>query len=161
MKFTESTRGAILGAMRCGVSHEAAAQAAGVDPTTLWRWVTRGREDLARAVESEYATFTEEFLRAEAKIIGEVETSVVHNATKRHDQHAAAWWLSKKRPGTYGKDSATEIARQCATELLDLVRARCPEEVYQSVVEAIAGPDPHAPRAQKRVAKRGEVAEVA
>ncbi len=79
LNFTESTRSAILGAMRCGVSYETAARAAGVTKMTPWRWLQQGKEDEERGIESEHAAFARDFLEAEAAVIASVETSVVHS----------------------------------------------------------------------------------
>jgi transposase-like protein len=47
-KLNDKTVGAILGAMRIGVSHEMAAEAAGISRNTLYRWLRQGEEDEAK-----------------------------------------------------------------------------------------------------------------
>jgi len=133
MKFTDGVRAAVITAVKMGVSLEAAATTAGVDRTTLWRWLRQGTDDEANGLDTEHARFTKAFREAEAQIMGQVEANVVQASSG--DWRAGAWVLSHRRPDRYGKDGTAEIANQLATKLLDLVHARCSKEAYQEVLE--------------------------
>ena len=50
LKFNEGVRAAVITAVKMGVSLEAAATTAGVDRSTLWRWLRQGADDEARAI---------------------------------------------------------------------------------------------------------------
>ncbi len=85
-----------------GVSRRVAAQAVGVSPRTLLRWLTRGREPDSGI----YCLFLSAIQRAEAE--GEV-ASVQHiRIAGAKDWRAAAWFLERKYPKRWAKPPLKE-----------------------------------------------------
>jgi transposase-like protein len=84
-KCTPAVTGKIISAVRKGAHLEAAAQAAGVHPSTVYRWLQLG-EDVD--IESEYREFYEAFTRARAKaeltMVKAVVTDASGGAVIRH-----------------------------------------------------------------------------
>jgi transposase-like protein len=63
-KFTAATRDIVLSSLRFGVSRETAAHIAGIDPTTLGRWIERGRTGAEGRL---FKEFRDGVMRAEAE----------------------------------------------------------------------------------------------
>lgn len=100
-----------LAAIRAGASRQVAASAAGVGRTTAWRWAQADAE-FAAAVD-----------RADAEAEGAM-MEVINRAAPR-TWRAAAWWLERRRPETYGRhagptaDFRKMVRRMAAAEGLD------------------------------------------
>ena len=95
-----------LDALRQGASREAAAAAAGIDRTTAWRWA---QDDPALAAEVEQACGQAEVMM----------TQRVFDAAPS-DWRAAAWWLERRRPETYGRHAGpTADFRKMAQRVAD------------------------------------------
>ncbi|MBW1907769.1 MAG: helix-turn-helix domain-containing protein [Deltaproteobacteria bacterium] len=134
MKFTEKTRGEVLGAMRIGVSHVRAAVAAGVSERTLYRWLKKGEDDETAGRRTAHARFLKAFRETEAQVLGQIESNVMQASAE--DWRAGAWILSKKLPGQYG--GLEKVAKQAmAAELLDFAQKRCTPEIYQGLLDAL------------------------
>lgn len=95
-KVTEARIEALLVALRAGNTREAAAGHAGIDRTTLYRWVTSD-PGLRTRVE-----------KAEADAEVRFEAQVAQGAGD--DWRAAAWWLEHRRPASYGRAQAAAAA---------------------------------------------------
>lgn len=95
---------AILHSLRLGSTRQAAAQSADVAVETFRRWQRRDPE-LARAV-----------LQAEAEAEGRFVARIAADA--QTDWRAAAWWLERRRPETYGTlrlaDTNVDVRRLAA-----------------------------------------------
>lgn len=104
-KRRPSVEAAILDALRRGNTRAAAAEAAGIDRTQLWRWMRR------------CATLRNAITRAEAE--AEVKAvGAVHDAYADGDWRAALEWLKRRRSQDWGDvqrieiiDSVREMAR--------------------------------------------------
>ena len=95
-KATEARIEALLVALRAGNTREAAAGHTGIDRTTLYRWLERD-PSLRTRVE-----------KAEADAEVRFEAQVAQGASD--DWHAAAWWLDRRRPRSYGRAQAAAAA---------------------------------------------------
>lgn len=91
-KATEARIEALVIALGTGCTREAAARHAGVDRTTLYRWLER---DPAIRVRVE---------KAEADVEVRLAAQIVQAAPD--DWHAAAWLLERRRPKSYGRAQA-------------------------------------------------------
>jgi hypothetical protein len=96
-KATEARIEALLAALRAGNTREASAGHAGIDRTTLYRWVERDPGLRARVEKAE----------ADAEVRFEAQ---VARAAADDDWRAAAWWLERRRPKSYGRAPAAAAA---------------------------------------------------
>jgi exoribonuclease R len=138
-KFNDKTTNQILGAMRSGTSFERAARAAGVDRTTLWRWLKSGEQDDRDGKRTKHAKFFREFNQADAEVVGRVEQHIV--AQSEMDPRAAIWFLSKRAPLIYGNTDAAERAqlqRQVVSEFLEFVESHVSASTFQEVLRVLA-----------------------
>ena len=95
-KATEARIEALLVALRAGNTREASAGHAGIDRTTLYRWVKSDQALRTRVGKAE----------ADAEV--RFEAQVAQGASE--DWHAAAWWLEHRRPKSYGRAQAAAAA---------------------------------------------------
>ena len=86
-------------AVRAGNYREVAAQAAGVPPRTFYRWCRRGREASAGPLR--------EFWQAllEAERAAEMGAVALVMKRARKDARHAQWWLERKFPERWGRES--------------------------------------------------------
>jgi hypothetical protein len=138
-KFTDRTRGAILGALRTGVSHEIAAEAAEISRMTLYRWLQQGAKDEDAGVDTEHARFMREFRQAEAFVLATVEQSLTRTAASGADWRAAAWVLSRRMPAVYSQDVTDALKERMAQEMLDHVRLKSEPEFYDRLLNLLTG----------------------
>jgi hypothetical protein len=128
-KLTPQVEARILDALRRGNTRTAAAEAAGIDRTQLWRWMER------------FATFRNEVTRAEAEAeVDAVDT--IRDAYRAGDWKAASWWLERQRHADWGKQDRLEIV----TSVRELARAHhlSAEEEAEAVAEAVRLMQEHA-----------------
>jgi hypothetical protein len=95
-KATEARIEALVIALGTGCTREAAAHHAGIDRTTLYRWLER---DAAIRIRVE---------KAEADVEVRLAAQIVQAAPD--DWHAAAWLLERRRPRSYGRAQAAAAA---------------------------------------------------
>jgi hypothetical protein len=100
-KATEARIEALLVALRAGNTREAAAGHAGIDRTTLYRWLERDPALRTRVEKAE----------ADAEV--RFEAQVAQGAGE--DWRAAAWWLEHRRPKSYGRAQAAAAAADSPT----------------------------------------------
>lgn len=98
-KATEARIEALLAALRAGSTREAAAAHAGIDRTTLFRWLARDAGLRARVEKAE----TDMEVRCVAGIL----------QAGGEDWRALAWVLERRRPKAFGRAAA--IAAAAAT----------------------------------------------
>ena len=109
-KFNKATQSKILRALRTGATMVAAAAKGGINKSTLYDWLEKGRLEkeaaAARGVEpaGAFAEFADAVMRARA------ESEVLHleniAVAGRKDWRAAAWILEKRFPQAYGNKVA-------------------------------------------------------
>ena len=95
-KATEARIEALVIALGTGCTREAAARHAGIDRTTLYRWIER---DAAIRIRVE---------KAEADVEVRLAAQIVQAAPV--DWRAAAWLLERRRPAGYGRAQAAAAA---------------------------------------------------
>lgn len=102
-KLTQEVHDLIVEAVRAGNYYEVAARAAGVEASTFYKWMKRGREGKGkRYVEFFHAV---EQARAEAE---RESVEIVRNAAKK-DWAAASWWLERIAPARWGRRDKFEV----------------------------------------------------
>lgn len=94
-KLNDLTAKKIIDTIAAGGSRAAAAAAAGVHPSTVFRWLAEGRDEA-----SPYREFRERIKGAEAEAEIAMVT-VVREAALKGTWQAAAWWLERRRPKLY------------------------------------------------------------
>jgi transposase len=102
-KLTEDAQERIISALKAGNYMDTAAQYAGVDESTLHRWIARGKE--------EDSGLYYEFRKAVEKARAEAEARNVHliqTAAQGGTWQAAAWFLERSHPGKWGRREKVE-----------------------------------------------------
>ena len=102
-KFTDKHRRKVLEATSLGCTREIVAKYAGISETTLYDWLSRGRE----AKSGQFADFFEAFQRAEAMSAIRA-LSTLHSAMGEggHEAVKAATFLLERRHGFTNKERA-------------------------------------------------------
>jgi hypothetical protein len=100
-KATEARIEALVIALGTGCTREAAARHAGIDRTTLYRWLER---DAAIRIRVE---------KAEADVEVRLAAQIVQAAPD--DWRAAAWLLERRRPRSYGRAQAAAATADTPT----------------------------------------------
>ena len=103
-KLTPERQAKIVDAIRAGVPPETAAAFAGIDESTFYRWLARGRGPEA---ESLYAEFAAQVREAMAE--WETRDILLIGEAARTDWRAAAWRLERRLPKRYGRRERHEI----------------------------------------------------
>jgi transposase len=104
-KLTAKTQEVIVSAIAAGNYMETAAQAAGIDKTTLYNWLRRGEEE----PESIYSNFLHAVEKAKAEA-EERDLKVITQAAHDGSWQAAAWKLERRTPHKWGRVNRTEIS---------------------------------------------------
>lgn len=99
-KLTPELQAAIIADVEGGASPEVAAQAAGIDRATFYRWMARGAED-----EQAYVGFRDGLLKAGA--MAEV-AAVKYARSGESGWQGSAWWLERRHPDRYALDRITK-----------------------------------------------------
>lgn len=102
----------IIKAIRNGGSRNAAAEAAGVDRSTLFEWIARGRKG-----EAPFNDFVDRIKRAES-VAENAMVRVVRKAARMGTWQAAAWWLERRRSKQYAlkRDMKVELKRELSED---------------------------------------------
>lgn len=104
-KLNEEVQKRIVEAISLGNYQEVAAQYAGIDKATFYRWMEKGRQDDPDPAYKEFYDAVEN-----AKANAEVRAVVLINrAAQEGTWQAAAWWLERTRPKKYGRYDRNEI----------------------------------------------------
>lgn len=104
-KLTPETRDRILLFVRNGNTKKAAAEAAGIDEATLYRWIQRGD-----AGEHPYGQFVVDFRRAIAEWQAGLVARIIQAATVEGKWQAAAWLLERRDPANWGLVQSVELS---------------------------------------------------
>lgn len=134
LKFDEKRAERILGFVRGGSTHEAAARAAGIHPATMYRWLERGQR--AGAPHNDrYKVFADAFEQADA------EFEVVHVGLM--SRAARGGDVIEERTVTRKDGSTVRIVRRAAPDWRAgqaLLRARRPQDWGDRQAIEISGP---------------------
>jgi transposase len=102
-KFTDEKKSKIIRALSLGMTHELAANYAGIGTSTLYRWFGRGREG-----EGEFVEFWEDCKKAEANNAAGM-LGVIMQEAKNSRWQAAAWLLERRHGYKSSMDPIVEI----------------------------------------------------
>jgi hypothetical protein len=102
-KLSAQVTDRVVQAVRAGNYADAACQAAGISPSTYYRWMSRGAQEPA----SEYAAFREAVLRAEAE--AEVYAVAILRRAMGEDWRAAMAYLERRHPTRWRAHHQTEL----------------------------------------------------
>jgi hypothetical protein len=100
-KLTAAIQAQVVDAIRAGASREKAAQAAGIDRSTLQRYLARGQGPGAPV---RFKKFVEAFKAAEvAAYLASVDS--IRQAAERGDWRAAAFMLERRHSDEFGRNA--------------------------------------------------------
>src|SRR5215471_17306683 len=120
-KLTPGRESVILDALRAGATRTAAFEAAGIERTSIHRWLKRS------------ATFRNAVMEAEAA--AEIRATVtVRQAINQGGWRAAAWWLEHRRHEDWGRRDRIEL--RATIQQLARDHALTPDEERVALAEA-------------------------
>lgn len=109
-KLTVAVQARIVEALEAGQFLATAARAAGVHPSTVRRWVERGEAEEQRRTDGGAARVTEQPFHAFAAAVEQADATAegraVATITASPDWRAAAWYLERRHPTTWGGRAA-------------------------------------------------------
>ena len=114
-KYSEEIHASIVADLTKGQTRACAAEIAGIGERTLYRWLTRGKKG-----DAPFAAFLADVKKAERK--AERKMVGIVRAAARQTWQAAAWWLERKFPESWGKD--TELLREIVAAYRKRKRAK-------------------------------------
>lgn len=91
----------LINAIRKGKTRVVSASLAGIDRSTLYEWIARGRKG-----EQPYADFVDDLKKAELESESDL-VDAIQKATKK-TWTAAAWMLERRKPKTWGRKDRVE-----------------------------------------------------
>jgi transposase len=105
---------------------EVACQYAGLAPSTVYRWVERGRNEKDRLEagqpptpsETPYIELCEAVEKARAQAIV-ANVTVIQQAARQGTWQAAAWWLERTMPNQYGRKVQAEVSGTVSVQDLE------------------------------------------
>lgn len=116
----------LLSALRAGNYFEHACAYAGLAPSTVYRWLERGRIEAAsiqngnqpNPEEAEYLDLcnTIEKARADAVV---ANVAIIQNAARNGTWQAAAWWLERTMPQQFGRQLKAEVTTNDSSSDVD------------------------------------------
>jgi hypothetical protein len=106
-----------LNALKGGNYIEVACSYAGLAPSTVYRWLERGRAERASqeignkpdAQEKQYLEICEAVEKARADAVLR-NVTIIQQAAGNGQWQAAAWWLERSMPQQYGRRIQAEVA---------------------------------------------------
>jgi transposase len=137
----------IVDAMRAGNFLETAAALAGIDSSTLRRWIRRGERERMRREAGQVAQSSENaFVRLALEVdlaAGAAQSEVVGRIIRagQDDWRASAWWLERRHVDEWGpKGDDRRVARQL-DGFLDQLRAQLGPEEFERVLRIATSED--------------------
>jgi transposase len=125
-KLTPAVRDFIVDAVRDGSHFAPACVGAGIDKTTAYKWIKRGEEDREKGRETDYSTFVDALVRAQAqsetRLVGKLQ---IHADS---DWRAGAFILERRFKERWGKPENAAAPSTVIT---------LPESVGTALVEAL------------------------
>jgi hypothetical protein len=112
-KLTPDVLARLVEAISNGNTRKNAAAYAGVHPSTLRKWLAKGKKRLTRT-NGDYVSLFAAIKKAEAEAVDK-HVRLISSAADKHWQ-AAAWWLERKYPDEWGSDKRliTQLLRDVA-----------------------------------------------
>lgn len=105
VRLTQSVIERIVNALSQGCSNKSAIALAGCSESTFYLWMSRGREDQAREIQSIYAELLEKVEEAEAAR----ERSLVQGILQDTSWKSKAWLLERLYPDRWGAVEKRDI----------------------------------------------------
>lgn len=132
-------------AMRAGNYLETAAALAGVDPSTLRRWIARGERERRRrdagetpdSSENGFVRFAQDVGRAAAAAQSEIVGRIVRAG--REDWRAAAWWLERRHGDGWGHRVDEQAVNREVETFLDRVESKLEPSAFEHILQIVAG----------------------
>jgi transposase-like protein len=117
----------LIQALQGGNYVDVACQYAGLAPSTVYRWVERGRNERDRLEagqpptpsETPYVELCESVERARAQAVV-ANVTVIQQAARAGTWQAAAWWLERSMPNQYGRKVQAEVSGSVSVQDLEL-----------------------------------------
>ena len=128
-KLTPVVHERVVQAIRAGNYAEAAARAAGISPSTYYRWLERGAEE-KRGI---YRDFSDAVEQAEAD--AEVHAAAVIRKAMSDDWRAALAYLERRHPERWRRREKLELARDDGFEERGLDLKKLSEEELRTLEE--------------------------
>lgn len=100
-KLTPEVQERIIQALTAGNYQEVAAQYAGINPSTYYKWLHEAREENASEELKEFLEAVEK-ARAQAEVRS---VALIQNAANGGTWQAAAWWLERSKPTKWGRQA--------------------------------------------------------
>lgn len=125
-KLSDPKVSILLQALTGGNYIETACAYAGLAPSTIYRWLERGRAEKAsieagnkpNADEAEYLELCEAVEKARAAaVISNV--TIIQQAARNGQWQAAAWWLERSMPQQYGRRLQAEVSTPVSVQELE------------------------------------------
>lgn len=104
-KFDSDTCHKIIQLLEQGNYRKTAAAVAGVDETTLLRWIKRGRESKSKG---KYYQFYQSVKKAEEKAKA-YHLQQIRKASENGSWQASAWYLERKHPQEWGRQQRIDM----------------------------------------------------
>jgi hypothetical protein len=116
----------LLTALTGGNYIEVACSYAGLAPSTVYRWLERGRAEKASQelgnkpdpTESDYIDLCEAVEKARATAVLR-NVTIIQQAAGNGQWQAAAWWLERSMPNQYGRKIQAEVSAPVSVQDLE------------------------------------------
>lgn len=141
-KLTPETHAAIVADVEGGSYPEVAAEIAGVDRRTFYKWMARGEADGSDDEGEPYRRFRHAVTQARAKAERMMVDIVRNDATKNAE--SARWYLERSAADRWGRRDKLTVETAVSAELdamLGKLQAGLPPETYDLVLRVLAGGD--------------------
>jgi len=96
--FTAENRDRIIDLVRAGNGVTTAAKAVGVMPSTVYKWVRNGTEDIANEKDTEYSDFVVRLRTADATFETSIYEVLVNASQESGKEYMIQWILERKYP---------------------------------------------------------------
>lgn len=116
----------LLQALRGGNYIEVACSYAGLAPSTVYRWLERGRNEKAaqeagqkaNPTEAQYIELCEAVEKARADAVV-ANVTIIQQAARNGQWQAAAWWLERSMPNQFGRRVQAEVTGTVSVQDLE------------------------------------------
>ena len=124
----------ICDTLRCGSTYRDAAQSAGITRETLYHWLKKADNGDER-----YTAFATAVREAESACAN-IHCERIMRESEDGDWKAAAWWLERRRPDEFGRQSKhiLDAGEQTAELILERERART-RQLLETLTDRLSG----------------------